>query len=64
MARKLTYEHPPGSGQSGCERVFNNDVILDTNRGKLRADQIKVGDYVQTTPRHKTKILFIESVVE
>jgi len=62
MARKFTYEHPPGSGQNGCERTFEDDYVLESNRGPIRADTVVVGDMLQTTPRYKTRILVVEVV--
>ena len=64
MSVKLTYEHPPGSDQSGAIREFEDFYQLETNRGKLRADEVQVGDYVRTTPKYMTKIVNVELVGE
>lgn len=63
MAIKITYEHPPGSGQIGCDRTFANDFVIESSRGSLRADQVVVGDFLKTTPRYKTKVLAVEVIV-
>lgn len=57
---KITYEHPPGTGQTGCSREFLDSTILESNRGKLRADEVAVGDCLQTTPRYKSLVIDVE----
>ena len=61
---KITYEHPPGSGETGCERIFDDDYMMESNRGPLRAADVQVGDCLKTTPRYKTLVLAVEAVVE
>lgn len=56
---KITYDH---EGVDGCVRYFFPDYILETNRGDHRADDIRPGDMVQTTPRHKTLVRRVETV--
>lgn len=60
----ISYEHPPGSGTVGCVRPFDDDWILASNRGPLRAADVEVGDCLQTTPTHKSRVLLVEPVVE
>jgi len=62
MAIKITYEHPPGTGTSGCERTFEDDYELDSTRGKIRADEVQVGDCLKTTPKYMTKVLAVEPI--
>lgn len=64
MATRITYEHPPGSSQTGCQRTFADDYVLPSNRGDLRADEVQVGDCLKTTPKHKTKVLAVEALEE
>ena len=62
MAIRITYEHPPGSGETGCQRTFENDYVLESNRGNIRADEVVVGDCLKTTPRYKSLVLQVEEV--
>lgn len=65
MARtKITYEHPPDSGQSGCERIFDDDWILKSNHGDVRAADVQVGYCLQTAPLLKTRVVAVAPVVE
>lgn len=59
---KITYEHPPHSGKVGCSRVFNEDFMLESGRGRIRAGDVVVGDCLKTTPIYKSKVLDIEVV--
>jgi hypothetical protein len=54
---KITYEHPPGTGLTGCERVFDDAYVLESNRGPLRADAVVAGDRLQTAPTCKCLVL-------
>jgi hypothetical protein len=63
MARiKITYEHPPGSGQTGCAREFDLDYVIPSNRGPLRADDVVAGDRLETAPTCKCLVLAVEVV--
>jgi hypothetical protein len=63
MARiKITYEHPPGSGLTGCDRTFEDSYVLESNRGPLRADAVIAGDKLTTAPRCKCLVLAVEVV--
>lgn len=63
MARiKITYEHPPGSGETGCAREFDLDYIIESNRGFLRADAVVAGDRLKTTSKCKCLVLSVEVV--
>jgi hypothetical protein len=63
MARiKITYEHPPGSGQTGCTREFEDSYVISSNRGPLRADQVVAGDRLETAPTCKCLVLAVEVV--
>lgn len=64
MPTSLSYERFPDSDQVGCIRTFANDYMLETRRGKLRADEVQVGDEVRTTPRYFTKILNVQVEAE
>jgi len=61
---EITYEHPPGSGSEGCKRIFDDAYVLQSDRGPLRADEVVVGDCLQTTPRYKTLVLAVAPVME
>ena len=62
MSIKITYEHPPGSGETGCVRTFANDYVIESSRGNIRADNVVPGDCLKTTPRRKCLVLAVESV--
>ena len=64
MPIRITYEHPPGSGEVGCRRTFADDHLLDSTRGRIRADAVQVDDCLRTTPRFMTKVVAVEAVVE
>lgn len=59
---EITYEHPPGSDEAGCTRQFDPDWMLESDRGKIRADQVQVNDRLQTTVRNKSKVLAVAQV--
>ena len=60
----IFYEHPAGSGEVGCVRVFDEDYILQSDRGPLVASEVRIGDYLKTTPKYMTKILNVEILPE
>ena len=60
----ITYEHPPGSGLTGCVRKFDEDYMLESNRGEIAASEVQVGDCLRTTPRYMTKVLNVETLPE
>lgn len=59
---KITYEHPAGSGQTGCSRIFNEEYMLESDRGLIRADEVEAGDCLKTTPLYKSLVLSVEEV--
>ena len=65
MARvRLTYEHPPGSGQPGVQRTWDESQPMESNRGQITALEVQVGDFLRVVPRYMTKVVAVESVPE
>jgi len=60
----IVYEHPRGSGLTGCTRTFADDWILESNRGHIRADAVVAGDRLKTAPKCKCLVLSATPVVE
>jgi hypothetical protein len=61
MARtEITYEHPPGSGNAGPKRNFDDAYMLESTRGPLRADAVVAGDRVKTAPTCKCLVLAVD----
>ena len=60
----ISYEHPAGSGLVGCVRKFEEDYVLETDRGSVPASEVQVGDCLRTTPKYMTKVLNVETLSE